>query len=295
MPQQATKIPGYSRVSRSPVDCNYTQSRGRAVGFAGFTLVEAALVLAIVGAVIGLMIPTYLSIRIAEKTLENQKRMELVMRAAAAFTVANGCLPCPTPAGTAQDGAGFGIVRGDAAINPVSCSSACSVQVGLVPFRSLGITKDAAHDAYGHWFTFAVDKTLAANSAGVVPPYKPNPTATAACAKDVRCIGLCAPNLSSNLRIGINENPVAAILVLSHGANGYAAYREIPEPGVLRTVVCEPDNPRTYECENTDDDLAFTQATRTEAGDNPFDDQLLYMGRNAFVASFGTGACESAW
>ena len=45
---------------------------------------------------------------------------------------------------------------------------------------------------------------------------------------------------------------------------------------------------------NADEDRVFVAATPA-SGTDPFDDQMLYLDRNALVASLGGPGCQTAW
>ncbi|NDE89578.1 MAG: type II secretion system protein [Alphaproteobacteria bacterium] len=105
-------------------------------GQQGFTLAETAIALAVIAIVIGALVPTFLSIRVAEQSRATAQNLQSAMRAVAAFVHSAGCLPCPTD--VMNGTAGWGIVRGDTRDNPPSCA-ACEHAVGHLPFCSLGL------------------------------------------------------------------------------------------------------------------------------------------------------------
>jgi len=127
----------------------------------GFTLAETAIVLAVLAIVIGALVPSFLSIRVAEQARVTAQNLKTIMNTIAAFVQSSGCVPCPMPAAIAFNPARHGYVAGGTG---ASCG-ACTIQVGILPFRSLGLPESFAKDAYGHWLTYAVDLTLA----GYVP------------------------------------------------------------------------------------------------------------------------------
>src|SRR5262249_45504619 len=90
----------------------------------------------------------------------------------------------------------------------------------------------------------------------------------------------------------------AALLVLSHGANGHGAFTEAG--AIAGRTAFPPSQPACVvgtsgaERCNADGDLIFVAATPS-SGTDPFDDRLLYLDRNALVASLGGGACQTSW
>lgn len=229
------------------------------------------------------------------------------MNATAAFVQANGCVPCPTPAASYITN-GFGLVRGATGTNPAACAG-CSVTVGFVPFRSLGLSENMARDAYGRWLSFAVDATLTQGALGaVVPPSAPCKAGDALpCAADgsdigVRKKGLCQPGFSSTARVRVNSNGInqdAAVMILSHGVNGRGAYRNAPQNNNDRMAfpaaqtACNQTTGEGAERCNADGDINFVNVTQNNDETDPFDDQMLYIGRNALVAFLGNPACQN--
>ena len=111
----------------------------------GFTLVEMAIVLVIVGLLLGgLLMP--LSTQVEQRRIgETQKALDEINQALIGFAVANKRLP--RPATSAMNGAE----------NPVQCptDTACS---GFIPWTTLGVTK---LDAWGKIIRYSVTPAFA--------------------------------------------------------------------------------------------------------------------------------------
>ncbi len=269
---------------------------------AGFSLAETSLALAVIALVLGAMVPGLLALRAAEQARATRSALESVTRATAAFVQANGCLPCPSPS-TSIFLPGFGVVRGDASANPAPCGGTCAA-VGLVPFRSLGLPQSAARDGYGRWLTFAVDSTLTQDF-GVVPPTSVCREVSPSCTQedvDNRTIkqGLCQEGLSTANRLEITLQggavaSVAAFLVVSHGKNGRGAYGDLGAKLRFPASVpaCNAGVTGNERC-NAGGDRFFADVIPA-AGDDPFDDILAYLDRNALVAYGGGPSCQTAW
>lgn len=107
---------------------------------AGFTLVEMAIVLVIVGLLLGgLLMP--LSAQIEQRQIsETQKALDEIREALIGFAVANRRLPRPATSAT------------NGAENPATCptDAACS---GFIPWATLGVTK---LDAWGKIIRYSV-------------------------------------------------------------------------------------------------------------------------------------------
>lgn len=268
----------------------------------GFTLAEAALALVIVSLVIGAVVPTLLSLRSAQQANVTRQNMETVMRSVSSFVFSTGCLPCPMPA-QGVNTSGYGYVRGDDDGLP-SCGT-CAQAVGIAPFISLGLPEALVKDGYGRWLTYAVDTALTADF-GVIPPTSPCKAGDEAIcsgteiAEAKRKKGFCQEKLPSaapvKIKVGANTQDVA-VLLISHGTNGRGAYKNTPEDGELRMAfpssapACADSG---YERCNADGDINF-ETFIASAGDNPFDDILLYFSRNALLSYLGNPSCETVW
>jgi len=118
----------------------------------GFTLVEMAVVLAIVGLLIGSMMMT-LSAQVDQRNFnETQRRLESAKEALLAFSIVNGRLPCPAaaPSGGASDGLE----------SPAGGGSCTNFLNGYLPARTLAIqpsdSSGYAVDAWGNRIRYVV-------------------------------------------------------------------------------------------------------------------------------------------
>lgn len=274
---------------------------GRSEKRRGFTLVEMSIVLIVVGLVIMMVFPAMKAVREASARTATIQNLSTLMRAAASFTQATGCLPCPTPADTS--GPGFGRVGGRE--NGVLCGL-CNAAEGLAPFADLGLPAATAKDGWGRWITLRIDPTLATNF-GVVPPTAPCLETNALCLIGMSQRGLCQKGLSTlgtpvKVRLpGGGEQP-AAILFLSHGPNGYGAYAASPLSGMngggdhlYRGPASSCTAGSGFELCNADGDASFIDASASHVPADPFDDVLLYLSRNALIGLLGQGSCQTEW
>jgi type II secretory pathway pseudopilin PulG len=264
----------------------------------GFTLAEAAIVLCVLALVVGVLVPAFLSMRLAEQGRATDRKMESAMQAIAAYVQANGCVPCPTPA---IGMTGHGVVG----IQSGSACGLCQKSVGVLPFKSLGLPEQAALDGYGGWMTYAVDGNLAVNF-GIVPPASPCRTGdtTPCTATDItngtRKKGLCAAGLSTARRLSVTTadggSSQAAVMLVSHGANQYGAYISMIQELTARKAFRRSGTCATVsEMCNADGDTSFYNGLAGNDPVNPFDDRLLYLDRNALVTYLGGQACNTVW
>lgn len=289
---------------------------------AGFTLVEMAVVMVVIGLLILTVFPALQTARMASQRAATQSNLQSLMRATAAFVQANGCVPCPVPTNSISVPGGFGRVRGDTA---AAACNGCAVAEGIPPFVSLGIPAGVAHDGWGRWITMRVDPALTTAALGkVYPPTAPCTAADlAAVPVTPSCVltgasqkGLCQSGLPNASRVQIKTpagaTQTAAVLFLSHGANGYGAYQADASVNYLPNGMagCRVNFPdiaatclQTVPCGTPFDGSGYAKCNATGRNTfyNPdpqadYDDMMLFAGRDDLVAMLGSGACQSgAW
>ncbi len=266
----------------------------------GFTLVEMAVVIVIMGLVMMTVLPALNVVRSANQVSLTQSNMRSLMLATAAYIQANGCLPCPAiPGGTL---ANFGKTG-----SGLACG-ACSAPQGIPPFAALGIPASTAHDGWGHWITMRVDPALTNPSPVFVPP---TAICTATDASNNYCTsaqiassakGLCKSGFSAAERITVTTpggaSQAAAVIFVSHGQTGYGSYVATPAmakgtlPFPLNYAACSANG--FAQC-NAVGTTAFYDAPLTVSNTHSYDDVLAYADRNTLVSMLGNGACQTTW
>ena len=145
----------------------------------GFSLVEMAIVVFIIGLLTAgamSMLRPYLEMSQANLT---RKKLENISLALSNFAQVYGRLPCPAaPSPGAEI---YGTPRksgtdGDE-VAEHDCGTTIGSQIGIIPFRALGLDEDQARDNYGNLITYAVspamtndDYTLTNMNSGRVHP-----------------------------------------------------------------------------------------------------------------------------
>jgi prepilin-type N-terminal cleavage/methylation domain-containing protein len=181
----------------------------------GFTLAELAIVLLIVGFLLGgMLLPISKQLETRNAT-EVIKQLEEVKEALTGFTLANGRLPCPADPAIASGTTGAGIER------TPPCATGTLMQ-GIVPWATLGLRET---DPWGRRLSYRVtadyaDAVGAATYAGCTP--SPTPTSAS--------YGLCSvgdmtvtTKVSATATATTIAGSVVAVII-SHGKNGYGGY-----------------------------------------------------------------------
>jgi prepilin-type N-terminal cleavage/methylation domain-containing protein len=151
---------------------------------AGFSLVEMAIVLAIVGLLLSGLLPAISSQIEQQRRNETRKYMDEVRDALLGYAIANKHLPCPD-------------TNGDGTAE-LTCTTVAS-QIGTLPYKDFGVTDK---DAFGSVLVYAVTKAFADSSTITLSP--PTPGTMRICTT-----AACTANLTNN----------AVTVIVSRGAN----------------------------------------------------------------------------
>lgn len=185
----------------------------------GFSLVEMAIVLAIVTLLLAGLLPTISAQVEQSKRNETRKQMDEIMAALVGFatTQTPPRLPCPAPAGTATGLLGAGIEN-------------CSNANGVIPWVTLGVNET---DAWGRRFTYSIASS---------------PTGAFGASITLSSVGtINVATVAAGTNYVASSAPAA---VISHGPNGLGAY--LPTGTQLAT-----DATHTDELANSDGSAPF--------------------------------------
>jgi len=228
----------------------------------GFTLIELAVVLAIVGL---LLAGAFLALGAQSEMRargETQRTLELARDALIGFAVRYGRLPCPAAAGS-----------GALEYNWNAATGACGVGDGLAPATTLGLApidaSGALLDGWGNPVRYAVTTAASDAATGCPPPVANVYTQTNA----LRNLGFVC--VKPDLRVCLDRacpDPKfdTPAVLYSLGRNGREA------PGGIGP----------NERENTDGDRIFVsrETTRAAQGAEEFDDVVVWLSPHVLYA-----------
>lgn len=291
----------------------------------GFTLVEMAIVILILGLVVGSVF-SFLSVRQTEdRQRSTMQKQDRIAKAFGFYVQTNGRLPCPASQNVNEED--LGEAR-------VTCSG--STLRGIVPFRTLGLTRDDIIDGYDHPFSYvvapAVSQNLTDNNVhlncrtpiwipNAVAPATPsnlNPPKARYCCQAIATGGaLMVYNnktmVSSNLVTPVQTGPgnmgnietqelpngntdvlaYFAYVLISHGQNG-GGYFILPK-GTIKY-----ENPKTMQDEGTAeghngmDDTSmnfFSMPKSDSSGNDHFDDIVLWRTQQRTIGELNNDSC----
>lgn len=214
----------------------------------GFTLIEMAIVLVIIG------LAAIMIIKASGGMLDNEKRktvritLDTVDTALANFVAVHKRLPCPADGALASGAANAGVEL----LSAGACNPATEVH-GVVPWVTLGLSEQAASDPWHGRLSYRVDPALAGNAPlpllmnmSNCDPAATGPAVAGACvAPALACTGSAACTAPANFLLGKGldvwdgNNGVpgfnarqnnritgsgAAYVLIAHGPSGVGAY-----------------------------------------------------------------------
>ena len=223
---------------------------------AGFTLIEMAIVLIVVGLILGGVISTVGVQRQQLKRDETRQLLEVAREALIGFALTNGRLPCPD-------------IDNDGIENPANpaAGESCDANEGALPHVDIGVS---ANDTWGNRFVYRVRGTGNLSMADAAPaldgagdPRAPGIGDNASFAMDD--VGNIVINDNDEAAAGVSvlANEIPAI-ILSYAENGGS---QIACGGGLSA----------RELENCDGDVNFVDSFYSNVTGQEYDDLVVWV------------------
>ncbi len=167
----------------------------------GFSLVELAVVLAILGLLLGALLKPLRGQVETQQYQEAERALADVRDAVIGFALANGRLPCPADATVVSGAAGAGV--------EARTGTTCSSANGVVPWTTLGLPE---LDPWGRRYTYRVTSGFADD-----PPVGGYSSFDLSAAGTIQVYG------NTSFTVDVARN--VPVIFLSHGKNGLRAWR----------------------------------------------------------------------
>lgn len=208
---------------------------------AGFTLVELAIVVALMSILLTLGIGA-MTVQMDNAAIgATQKKQEIIKEALIAYLRTYRRLPCPETTGLA--GTSAAPTGREIRSTPGDPASLCASYFGTLPWLDLGLPKDVAMDGHGNFFAYYVSSAQATTE----PDWTLTPVGATVPGFNVGNFGRFAiVESGQNTTVDAANNPVpalfAAVVLVSHGKNGFGAVTEKGTRNSPPTDVCESAN-----------------------------------------------------
>lgn len=269
-----------------------TMMRARILGQKGFSLVEIAIVLVVVGLLVSGGLLGLAPVLDSSKITETNTKMDKIEQALVLYVIQNGCLPCPSTPLTAVTGSSYqGTSPGTAYTSSCGSGSTCTAPYGIVPWVSLGLSRDDVLDAYGDFIDYSPAVGLNTTSTSMVrtpPSTYPAPTTSI----DIK-------NLAGTVQTNTTPNGAAYVLI-SHGKDksyayhpGNAAVQTNPNAPAAAPSAQGCNQASPVNCSGIYASGTFVQdkSQGTNGTGGYFDDIVRFKTAPVIVQSCGSNAC----
>jgi len=229
-----------------------------------FSLLEMTIVL-----VISSILMSTLSLPFLKHTItmsqrrQTEKHQQEIVQALAAYVLRHHRLPCPAR-----------FVKGEAQ-GLASPMCIANTAVGVVPFKTLGLTSRIAKDGDGHYFTYAVEPDL--TQTRHLEGEALLDDALFFCQAEGGFLRV----LTQHNRSVCEEGHSLAFVLISHGTKGLGAFREDTRGGIQKV---RSEALSVFEKVNADTSLTFYECPRSPVSKDPFRHKVYWTTRDNFMA-----------
>ena len=234
----------------------------------GFTLVEMAMVLLIMGLLLRAGLGLLGGQIEQQRGKDSQRALEQAKEALIGFAIANGRLPCPAPAG-APTGTPL------AGLEPAPVLAAgCANLAGVLPWATLGVGET---DAWGNRLSYRITREFTRT---VPQAVFPSCAAPPAANPGFAAFALCSQGDMNVLSTAGGATLVSAVpaVLVSHGQNGNGAYSPSGNPLPPGADADELDNQLTAGGTSTANAIFISKSPTAS-----FDDTVVWLAQSILL------------
>ncbi len=255
---------------------------------AGFTLVDMAMMLAVVGVLTASLLSSSTVKKETKYLTTSTTHMQEINDAITQYYIKFGALPCPASATVQPNTASFGKATDCAAAAvagvtdpavPMGYAATDAIRIGVVPTRTLALPDSYLFDEWGNRLTYAVIKKLAIDSSNF------SAYSTAVTTGVIQINNAGGTQLSSN-----DPTDFTAYVVVSHGKDAKGSY------GVkgVANAACDATN---LDKENCNNDYVFINSSIADevAGAGYFYDLVKVASKSDIDAEAVATVSTSTW
>lgn len=195
----------------------FTPTKAALPGSRGYTLSEMAIVMIIFGLMLAAAAVIATGIYTKAKIVGTQGKLDNIAKALDYYAVQHNRVPCPAVPQTGTNNPAFGYEQGSDVNGTIlnnSCGGTSANWVGIVPFKTLGISKDLVIDAWGNYITYAISPGFAQDPSQDLPVHSRCRTA------DWYAPGIIYESGSGGTNQFIHKNPAKARFCCSGTSRG---------------------------------------------------------------------------
>jgi prepilin-type N-terminal cleavage/methylation domain-containing protein len=232
----------------------------------GFSLIEMAIVLVIVGLVGGIALPSLKIMIDRQNALTTTERQEKILYALAGYALQHGALPNAASADHLS-----GIEDKE--------NQLCR---GIVPYATLGLQESFAKDGYHHWFTYVVEKEYTKSPPGSAQDQHERSFCRFVLPTDKLANDqLMNPLSALKITLDRGQTVAIAVAVISHGPEGRGAYPQLLNP---------PPQGEDEE-KNTNSTTTLVDRFISQNPKNPFSHKIVWATPQNLMSVYGHAPC----
>ncbi|MBF0422050.1 MAG: type II secretion system protein [Magnetococcales bacterium] len=246
----------------------------------GYSLIEMSIVMLLMGIIMTIGMFTTNAMMSYTATSATKKRIEIIKSAMIGYLRSHNRLPCPdTTYGVGDSSHSPGEEQLSSGVVP-AYGGACVGNFGVIPFYTIGITRDQALDGWENFFSYHVSQ----NASNLWTTSSTGSVAIIKTSSDAGEITINSRNSSGGL-FAVTTSAVFA--VVSHGNDGKGAYTVKGLRNIIPDPISEVDqyqNTNTYAPAHTTPNTYIKRdfSDRSDFG-GPFDDIVDYATADTLI------------